>query len=197
MIKQAPIIIVIGPQGSGKGTQAALIARDYDMSSITAGDLFRNVAQENSDLGRRAKAVLDAGGLMPIDLWEAVVGSYLKRVDLTRGYLLDGVIRSMEQVDRFDQIVAAQSLSEPFVLSITLDEAVAIKRLLKRGRHDDTPEQIRVRLAWSQQEVQPVIDHFRKLGRLVEVDGDDTIDVVHQKIVVALTKVNALPKLAK
>jgi len=194
MQSNGPIIIVLGPQGAGKGTQVALLTEQFGIPAVAAGDLFRTAAAQDTEIGRRAKAVLDAGGLMSIDLWEPVVGAYLDTLDLSRGYFLDGLLRSVEQIESFNRILAKRQLAAPFVLSIVLDDATATERLLARGRADDTPEQIRARLAWSRTQMQPVIEYFRSAGRLIEVDGKHSIDEVHNLAVAGLIAAKALPE---
>ena len=192
--KSGPLIIVLGPQGSGKGTQAQLLSERCHIPNVSAGDLLREAATKPTDLGRAVAALLRAGQLVTIDQWEAVVRSYLNEHDLSAGYLLDGVVRSLEQVSRFDELLTKKQLSQPWILFINLDDAVATERLLKRNRDDDTASQIRERLAWSRTQVEPVIDHYRSLGRVVEVNGDQTIEQVHAEIIDGLADIGALPK---
>lgn len=188
-----PMILVLGPQGSGKGTQVARLAAEYQLPSVSAGELLRAAAKESSALGRAIDARLKAGQLVTIDQWTAIVGAYLDRAELAHGYLIEGVVRTIEQVGRFDQLLAARSLTQPWVLSLTLPDDVAVERLVKRGRSDDTEAAIRARLSWSRSEVEPVLEHYRQLGRLIEVNGDQPIDAVYADVVAGLTVAGALP----
>ena len=189
----APIIIVIGTVGSGKGTQVALISKEYDIPSVSAGDLFRNEAAKPTELGKRVDKILRSGGLMTIDLWKEVVGAYIDHTNFSKGYILDGVLRSLEQVAAFNALIKEKQLPEPWALEIRLDEDIAMERLMKRGRQDtDSVEATKARLEWSRTQTQPVIDQFRELGRLVSVDGDQTIEKVHADIIEELIKAKVL-----
>lgn len=189
-----PIILVLGPQGSGKGTQAARLSEAYGIPTVAAGDLLRAAVERGDELGQRVAALLNNGILVTIDLWVAVVGAFLDQADLSRGYLLDGVVRTMEQVEQFTAILKERSLGEPWVLVIDLNDVVAIDRLLKRARHDDTEEAIRSRLEWSRTQTEPVIAHYQQLGRVVRIHGDQSKDAVYADVVQALTQRGVLPE---
>ncbi len=192
-----PLILILGPQGSGKGTQIKLLGERYGLPSVSAGELLRTT-DPATELGRQVHELIDTGKLVTIDLWEAVVVDYLDHVDLSKGYLLDGVVRTLEQQTRLERLLVDRQLALPWVLSITLTDDIALARLMKRalieGRTDDTEAAIRARLAWSRSEVQPVIDHYRSLGRVVEVNGDQSIERVHHDIVAGLATAGALPQ---
>ena len=194
MTDKAPIIIVIGPQGSGKGTQVELLSKEFEIPSISAGDLLRTMSAKATDLGRKIGDLINNGKLVTIDLWEAVVGEYIDQADLSKGYIFEGVLRTLEQVEKFNRILEIRKFDQPWVLEIRLDDETATQRLLLRGRHDDTEEAIRTRLAWSRKEVQPVIDYYQNKQRLISIDGNQSIEKVHSDIVGELTKANILPE---
>ena len=187
-----PILIVLGPQGSGKGTQVELLSKQFNIPSVSAGELLRSTIAKQSELGKKIGALLDQGILVTIDLWEKVIGEYIDQADLSNGYILEGVLRTLEQVERFNQILDARHLEQPWVLEIKLDDETATKRLLLRGRHDDTEAAIRTRLEWSRNEVQPVIDYYKQKDQLVSVDGNQSIEQVHADIVAGLKQAGVL-----
>lgn len=191
------LILVLGPQGSGKGTQIALLREQCGLPAVSAGELLRQT-DPRTDLGRHVHALIDQGKLVTLDLWQAVVGDYLDHADLSQGYLLDGVVRTMEQEALFSPMLTDRQLPPASVLSITLDDGAAIERLLKRaaieGRADDTAAGIRQRLSLMRSVTQPVIDHYRSIGRCVEVNGHQTIEAVHADIVAGLTAAHLLPQ---
>lgn len=194
MTPTLPIIIVVGPQGSGKGTQVDMLSKTYGIPSVGAGDLLRQAAAEPTEVGQKVKALIDNGHLVTIDLWQAVVGAALDKAELSKGYILEGVVRTLEQVKVFESLLMSRHLAEPWVLSIELVDDIAVERLLKRGRNDDTEQMIRTRLDWSRTEVQPVIEYYRPLGRLVTVNGDQSIEAVHAEIIAKLVAAGALPE---
>ncbi len=188
------LILFIGIQGSGKGTQASALAADLDLPLIIAGDMFRAVAAEPTELGRAVKENLAHGRIMTTQQWKAVVGRYLETQDLRRGAVLDGVLRSPDQVEAFQKIVAEQSLPPLVVLYLALKEEVAFNRLLKRARADDKPAQLQERFAWSRAQTLPVVEHYRSRGTLFEIDGDQSIDDVHAAIASALVEAGVIAR---
>jgi len=139
----------LGTQGSGKGTQVELLNKKMNLPVLTMGDVFRAEAKQPTKRGQKIKSILDEGDIVPAELWEPVLRNYLKDFNASDGALLDGVVRSPQQVTAFDQIRKELSLPEPYVVAISLSEEKAIPRLLKRGRHDDTESQIRERFTTS------------------------------------------------
>lgn len=193
MTTAQPVIHVLGTVGSGKGTQVALLSTRYHLPSVSAGDLFRQAAAPSTVTGRRVTAILMSGALMPIELWNEVVRSYLADADFSRGYLLDGVVRSPEQVERFTALIAERRLPEPWVLAIEISEELAFERLRKRGRLDtDSEAATRVRLAWSREQTSLVIRFYADRDRVVTVNGDQSIEAVHREIVMKLRAVGLL-----
>ena len=180
------ILVLLGTQGSGKGTHSELLSKKFNIPQVIAGDLFREKAKENSLIGKRIKARLDRGKLMTIDLWEKTISSYLQKHNFKEGVIFDSLLRSMAQVKRFDAIKKKKDLPDPWIIFISLSEDEAVKRLLKRNREDDTPENIRSRQAWSRSKMMPVINYYRKKNRVLEINGDQSIKEVHKDILKAL-----------
>lgn len=194
MENSGPIIHVLGTVGSGKGTQVAKLTKQFGIPAISAGDLFRQTAEQPTPFGRRVKAILVAGSLMTIDIWDEIIRTYLLSADFSKGYLLDGVVRTLEQVTHFEQILQEMNLQNPWVLAIDVPEAVAFERILKRGRADtDTEEATRKRLAWSREQTKAVIDYYLDQHRVISVDGNQPVEDVYRDIVAGLESHALLP----
>ncbi|QHC57074.1 adenylate kinase [Rathayibacter tanaceti] len=183
-------LLLIGPPGAGKGTQAARLSEILEVPAISTGDIFRaNVANE-TELGLQAKAYLDAGRYVPDELTNAIVHDRLQEADASTGFLLDGYPRTTEQVDELDRILAADDNRLDAVVQLTADPDEVVARLLKRsleqGRSDDTEDVIRRRLALYEEQTAPLIDVYAARGLVVVVDGLGPVEEVTERIVVAL-----------
>jgi adenylate kinase len=174
-------LIVFGRQGAGKGTQCVRLADHYGIPHISTGDMLRAAAEDGTELGLKAKILMDAGDLVPDDVMEGIVVERLAKPDAQPGWLLDGYPRTLGQVEAM-----GRNLGEPFVdLAVNLDVPVEIvtERMLSRGREDDTEDAIRRRLELYQEQTAPLLAHFDGQGRLVEVDGVGTEDEVFERLV--------------
>lgn len=180
------ILVILGPQGSGKGTQAELLAKRLDIPLVVAGDLFRAESVKGTSLGRSVKALLEKGEIQTIANWEQVVGNYLADADVSRGLLFDSLLRSMEQVASFDRILTTRHFNQPTIINLQVPTEVSVTRLLGRGRSDDTEPLIRRRLEWSATDMQPVISHYRAQGQVLDINGDQTVEQVQAEIVAKL-----------
>jgi adenylate kinase len=183
-------LIILGPPGAGKGTQAARIAAHYGIPAISTGDIFRaNIAQE-TELGLQVKAILASGGYVSDEITSAIVEDRIGSPDCAGGFLLDGYPRTLAQVGALDDILAEHGTALDRVLELTVADDVVVARLLKRaeseGRADDTEEVIRDRMAIYHRETRPLSDTYRERGLLVEVDGDGSVDDVTDRVVAAL-----------
>lgn len=181
------VLIFAGPQGSGKGTQATLLAKQFQLPLAVAGDLFRSIAKEPTETGKAIHETLSQGKLMTNELWREVTGKYLEQADLSRGIILDGFIRNMNQVESFEEISAQQTLPPVLIIYLALPREQSIERLLKRGRHDDTMEAIERRLEWSKTDSEPAIEYYREKNQVLDINGHQSIDEVHDEIVAKLT----------
>jgi len=166
-------IIVMGPQGSGKSTQAELLAEKLGVAHIQTGEIYRKIAREDTPLGKKIKQVLDNGQLVDDETTLNVVDRYIAEVK--SGFVLDGFPRTLVQAER-------ELFPVDKVIYLGLSDAEASKRLLLRSRIDDTEELIARRLALYHQTTEPILDFYRKQGKLVEVDGSLSIDQIHQDI---------------
>ena len=181
-------LLIIGPPGAGKGTQAARIAERYDVPAISTGDIFRANIQGGTELGQQVQAIIKAGELVPDSLTNEIVRDRLHQDDASRGFLLDGYPRNVEQVHALDGMLEGDALDAVVLLLADTDEVVA--RLLKRaeieGREDDTEEVIRHRQDIYAEQTAPLIHLFTERGILVSVDGLGAIDEVAGRIASAL-----------
>ena len=184
-------LIILGPPGAGKGTQASRIAAHYDIPAISTGDIFRANIKNETELGKQVKEILASGGYVSDDITNAIVDSRLAEADCERGFLLDGYPRTTAQVSALDEMLARRDSALDRVLELVVDEEAVVARLLARaqteGRVDDTEDVIRERLAIYQRETKPLSDAYRARGLLVEVDGLGEIDEVTERVIAALS----------
>ncbi len=183
-------LIILGPPGAGKGTQAKKIAEHYDIPAVSTGDIFRSNVRDETPLGLKVKEILDTGGYVPDEVTNDLVRNRLSEPDAQGGFLLDGYPRTMDQVRELDEILAEQGHPLEEVLELTVDAEEVVERLLKRaqtdGRSDDTEEVIRNRQQVYAQQTAPLVDLYRERGLLVQVDGLGEIDEVAERIYAAL-----------
>lgn len=174
----------LGPQGSGKGTQLTLLRTMLrpELPVVTMGDLLRAEKASGSELGQRVAALIDQGKLVTIDLWQEVLTKHLATIDRSTGILLDGVVRTAEQKTAFDSIRTELALPDFTIINLTVPEDESVKRLLLRGRHDDTEDAIRQRLRWSADETAPVIEEYRQRGQVIDINGYQPIETVQAEI---------------
>ena len=184
-------LIILGPPGAGKGTQASRIAAHFGIPAISTGDIFRANIKNETELGRQVKEILASGGYVSDDITNAIVESRLEESDCERGFLLDGYPRTTAQVTALDAMLAKRDRPLDRVLELVVDEDAVVGRLLKRaeieGRVDDTEEVVRERMAIYHRETSPLSDAYRERGLLVEVDGLGDIDEVTERITSALS----------
>jgi adenylate kinase len=183
-------ILLLGPQGSGKGTQAKLISAHYGIPHIATGDMLREAIANGTELGRQVEPILERGDLVPDDLMISLIRERLMREDTAEGFVLDGFPRTMAQAEALDAMLReiGRDLTVVFELQLSDDECVA--RLLRRaqleGRADDTPEAVRRRLDLYHRETEPLIEHYRATGNLVGIHADRSIPEVFSEIQEAL-----------
>jgi adenylate kinase len=184
-------LIILGPPGAGKGTQAARIAEHFGIPAISTGDIFRANIKNETDLGRQVKDILASGGFVSDEVTNAIVEDRLAQDDCARGFLLDGYPRTLAQVDALDGMLADRDTALDRVLELVVDDDVVVERLLGRarleGRSDDTEEVIRERMAIYHRETRPLSDTYRERGLLVEVHGEGEVTEVTDRIIAALS----------
>lgn len=176
--------IILGPQGSGKGTQAKLLAEKFSLNHISSGELLRREADSHSDKGKIITDLLTKGSLVPFDTVLEVLEPAIKATK--NGFIIDGTPRDIRQAEHLDWFLdqIGQKIDQVIYLSLPREES--LKRLLKRAaienRSDDTPESITRRLDIYEKETIPVIDYYRQKNILTEIDGIPDIDTIHKDI---------------
>ena len=183
-------LIIMGPPGAGKGTQAVRIAERFGIPAISTGDIFRNNIKDGTDLGRQVEEILKSGGYVPDEMTNKIIEDRLGWVDAAPGFLLDGYPRTPGQVEFLDQVLAGHGHALDGVLELIVDEEAVVSRLLKRaeieGRADDTEEVIRERMAIYHKETAPLIEIYEDHGVLIKVDGMGTVDDVTERVIKAV-----------
>ncbi len=183
-------LLIVGPPGAGKGTQAARISERFDIPTISTGDIFRSNIADETDLGKQVKAIVDAGDYVPDSLTNALVTDRLDEADAAGGFLLDGYPRTTDQVEYLANLLASHGHTLDAVIRLVADQDEIVRRLRQRaidqGRVDDSEEAIRHRQEVYIRETAPLIDMFRAQRLLVEVDGLGPIDEVTDRIFAAL-----------
>jgi adenylate kinase len=181
----------MGPQGSGKGTQAARLASRLGVPAISTGDIFRANVKGGTELGNQAKAIIDAGDLVPDEITNAMVRDRLGQPDAIEGFILDGYPRNAAQVDALDDILADLGAELDAVIELSASRGELLARLAKRaeveGRADDTEEVISKRLAIYDEQTAPLTSRYADRGLLVRVDGLGMVDEVTERLVSALS----------
>lgn len=185
-------LLIVGPPGAGKGTQASRITTAYGIPDISTGDIFRANIKNETPLGTQVKAIVDAGDYVPDSLTNQLVTDRLSEDDAANGFLLDGYPRTLAQVDYLDDMLAAQGQKLDAVIQLVADQDEIVARLTKRaleqGRADDSEEAIRHRQEVYLRETSPLVDVYRTRGLLVEVDGLGEIDEVAERVRTALAE---------
>jgi len=183
-------LLVLGPQGSGKGTQARRIADDRGIPHVSTGEMFRGAIAAGTPLGLQVEPILAAGLLVPDGVTVALIRERLSWLDARSGFVLDGFPRNLVQAEVFDAMLEEVGQPLDAVLFLDVEDDVSLERLRRRavieGRDDDTPEAIALRLAIYHEETTPVVERYRARGRLVPVHAERSIDAVATEIAEAL-----------
>ncbi|WP_454157024.1 adenylate kinase [Microbacterium lacticum] len=185
-----PRLLIIGPQGSGKGTQGARVAEAFRIPAISTGDVFRANVKEGTPLGQQVQAIIEAGDLVPDELTGAIVRDRLSQDDAAGGFLLDGYPRNIAQVGDLDAFLDERDEPLTGVIELSVPREESIRRIAQRaaeqGRSDDNDESIAKRLSIYESETAPILDVYRERGVAFEVDGVGTLDEVFERIITAL-----------
>jgi adenylate kinase len=188
-------VLLLGPQGSGKGTQAKRIEAEYGIPHIATGEMLRSAIEQGTELGERVKPIYDSGGLVPDDLMIELIRERLARDDAEPGFILDGFPRTPPQADALDAMLDEIARALSIVFALQVPDAVAIERLSLRAelenRADDTPDAIARRLALYHELTEPLIEHYRAHGNLVGIHADRAVNEVFAEIQQALDQVAA------
>lgn len=179
-------LVLLGPPGAGKGTQAAILSEKLGIPHISTGDLFRANIGEGTPLGIEAKQYIDNGKLVPTDVTARMVKSRLEEEDAKGGFLLDGFPRTVEQAEILEGFLEEFGTKLDGVITYQVSEDVVVERMLARGRADDNEETIRTRLQVYRDETAPLIDHYGE--RIIAITAEGTVEDINSRTLEALGK---------
>lgn len=179
-------LVLLGPPGAGKGTQAAILSEKLNIPHISTGDLFRANIGQGTPLGIEAKQYMDAGKLVPTDVTARMLKSRLEEDDAKNGFLLDGFPRTVEQADILDGFLKEFGTTLDGVINYQVSEDVVVERMLARGRTDDNEETIRTRLEVYRTETAPLIEHYGDL--IISITAEGTVEEINARTLQALDK---------
>jgi adenylate kinase len=183
-------LIIMGPPGAGKGTQAKFIAEHFKIPAISTGDIFRANVSEGTELGIQAKRFMDAGDYVPDEVTNLMVRNRIDEPDAANGFLLDGYPRTLAQVEELDGMIKFTGHQLDAVVCLTVDQDEIVSRLLQRaqveGRADDTEDVIRRRQELYVEQTEPLVEVYQKRGIVVEVDGMGEVTEVTNRVFEAL-----------
>ena len=186
-------ILLLGPQGAGKGTQGKLIAAAHGIPHVATGDMLRGAMASDTELGRKVRPIYDAGQLVPDELMIELIRERLGEDDARAGFVLDGFPRTMGQAEALDEMLREVGHALDVVFELQLPDELGRERMLRRaadeGRADDTPEAIDKRLRIYHQETEPLVEYYRSRGGLVGIHADRPIPEVFAEIQRALEQV--------
>lgn len=184
-------LVLLGPPGAGKGTQAVRLAEQLGIPAISTGDIFRANIKNGTELGRRVQDITASGALVPDELTNELVRDRLSQDDAVDGFLLDGYPRNVAQVDALDEMLAASGRALDLAVELTVDPQVVVERLTRRaqieGRADDTEDVVRHRLDVYAEQTAPISQVYAERGLLAQVDGLGEVDEVTARLLAVLT----------
>lgn len=180
-------VILVGPPGAGKGTQAKLLQDTLGLPQVSTGDLFRFNLKNETELGQLARTYMDRGELVPDEVTVAMVEDRLSKADCVGGAILDGFPRTLAQAEALDELLAKLGGQIDVVPSIEVPQDLLVERLLKRaqleGRADDNEETIRTRMQVYENQTKPLLDYYGQKGLVVPVNGQQTIEDVQKDLI--------------
>ncbi|MCP4046430.1 MAG: adenylate kinase [Gammaproteobacteria bacterium] len=183
-------IVLLGPPGSGKGTQATMLVEQLGLPHISTGALLRDAAQRGTELGLQAKAITDKGELVPDDIMSDMIEERLNRDDVAKGYILDGYPRNLAQAKSLDVMLERLNMPADEAIHIDIDPETVVKRIAKRakeeGRSDDAVETVKNRMRVYAEQTAPVADYYKERGLLTRVLGDGPKEEILQRILSVL-----------
>ena len=190
-------LIFLGPPGAGKGTQAARIVAKHGIPQLSTGDMLRAAVANGTPVGQKAKAVMDAGGLVSDEIVIGIVADRIEEADAKKGFILDGFPRTLAQAEALDKMLDGKGLKLDAVLELKVDQTKLVDRIVRRAeeakaagqpvRKDDDPEVFKTRLQAYNRDTAVVAPYYEKRGQLTPIDGMQPIDSVSQAIAEALS----------
>ena len=174
-------IILFGPPGCGKGTQATFISEALDIPHLSTGDMLRSAVSSGSEIGLKAKNIMESGGLVSDQIVLSIVEQRIAKDDCEKGFILDGFPRTVNQADKLDSLLSTNYKLD-YVLRIKVDEEEIIKRLIDRAREDDKPDIIKNRFKTYNSETQPLIPFYEERKILFNINGMQEIEKVSEDI---------------
>jgi adenylate kinase len=179
-------VIFLGPPGAGKGTQALKIKEKYNLLHISTGDIFRKEIKEESEIGLKVKSIIDKGLLVPDDIVIEVLENAASKTTAGQGLLFDGFPRTIVQAEALDKMLAKKGIPVSLVVFLNTDNDELVKRMLIRAellkRSDDTPDVVNKRLDVYKQQTEPLLEYYKKQGKLRQVKGSGNIDDIFVSI---------------
>lgn len=184
-------LILFGPPGAGKGTQAKKIKNHYNIPHLSTGNIFRSNIENETSLGKKVTSILDAGELVPDETVVALVVDELEKPDYDSGYILDGFPRTIPQAEALDKFLSSKNTRIDSFLNLKVPEQELIDRIHSRaeGRTDDTPDKIKKRLDVYHKETAPVLNYYKKQNLVKEINGVGRIDEIFGRIKETLNKI--------
>jgi adenylate kinase len=182
-------IILFGPPGAGKGTQAEKMASRFDIPHLSTGNIFRENIKNETPLGKKVKSILDSGQLVPDETVVDLVADELDNNKYNNGVILDGFPRTVSQSESLDSYLAGKQEKVDHFIILDVPEEELIKRILSRGenRSDDTPEKVKTRLNVYREETEPVLNYYKEKGAVTAIDGVGSIDEIFSRIEAAVS----------
>ena len=181
-------IILFGPPGAGKGTQAEKMVSQFNIPHLSTGNIFRENIKNETELGKKVKSIMAEGKLVPDDTVVELVVDELSKDKYNNGVILDGFPRTVNQAESLDRFFTDHGKEVDAFVTLTVPEDELVSRILSRGqgRADDTPEKIKTRLQVYHNETEPVLNHYQKKGAVIEIDGIGSIEEIFDRIDSAL-----------
>ncbi|ODT15624.1 MAG: adenylate kinase [Kaistia sp. SCN 65-12] len=193
-------LILLGPPGAGKGTQSARLVKRYGIPQLSTGDMLRAAVAAQTPIGLQAKAIMDAGNLVPDDVVVGIVADRIEEADARKGFILDGFPRTIAQADALERMLAGKGVKLDAVLELKVDQSKLTDRITKRAeetlargepvRKDDDPEVFKTRLAAYNRDTAIISPYYKDQGRLIEIDGMRSIDDVSSEIAATLDRLD-------